>query len=252
MRKSWYYVWLSFFVIFLLQNVEIAGGGASNYQKNGSSLVVSSDTDSLIQNLYQSIDAEVYDLSFDAFRYAMLGYASIKAQNTLQNDKVITIIDFTKDSSEKRFYTIDLSAQKIVFNTLVSHGKNSGASFCTKFSNSIKSHQSSIGFYTTGSTYIGKHGESLRLHGNEKGYNSNAYKRDVVIHGADYVSESFIKKYGRLGRSHGCPALPMHLHKAVINTIKGGSLLFAYYDDANYLKTSKYLKNTNKVLLAQL
>lgn len=251
MKKSWYYALVSFLTLFLLLNTKLSGGKTSGLIESQARITFTS-TGIGIQDLYQNINGEAYNLSFEAFRYAMLGYLTMKSEQALQNDKILTIIDFTKDSCQKRFYTIDLTRQRIVYNTFVSHGQKSGSNICTKFSDTPESHQSSIGFYTTGNTYIGKHGQSLRLHGNEKGYNANAYKRAVVVHGADYVSERFIKNNGRLGRSHGCPALPMHLHKEIINTIKDGSLIFAYYNDAKYLSTSKYLKNTNKVLFAQI
>lgn len=252
MKKSRYYILVSFLTMFLLFEAKTSGGKFSNIAGAHTDTVASSDFDILIQNLYQSVDAKAYDLSYEAFHYAMLGYASMNQQNKLKNPDILSIIDFTKNSCEKRFYTINLAKRQMVFNTFVSHGQKSGGNVCTMFSDRLESHQSSIGFYTTGTTYIGKHGKSLRLHGNEEGYNANAYKRAVVIHGADYVSERFIKANGRLGRSYGCPALPIGVHKEIINTIKDGSLLFVYYNDANYLSTSEYLKRTNKVLLAQL
>lgn len=143
---------------------------------------------------------------------------------------LISIIDFTQPSTSKRFFLIDLRKRKILYHTYVAHGKNSGENYATKFSNKEDSHMSSIGFYKTGSTYYGKHGYSLRLHGLEEGLNDNAFKRAIVIHGADYVSEDFIKKQGRLGRSHGCPALPKGLVKNIITITKGGSCLYIHYE----------------------
>ncbi|WP_116496582.1 murein L,D-transpeptidase catalytic domain family protein [Balneicella halophila] len=254
MKNIRYYILISFLTILLLLEAK-----SSSIQSLESEIIAKSGsantttTESIFKELYKDIDAASYDLSYEAFHYAMLGYIAMVENKALDNDEVITIIDFTKDSCKKRFYTIDLSEKKIVFNTLVSHGKKSGSNVCTKFSDIPESHQSSIGFYTTGNTYIGKHGKSLRLHGNERGYNANAYKRAVVIHGADYVSDNFIKSYGRLGRSFGCPALPMGEHKEIIRKIKGGSLIFAYYNDTEYLQNSQLLKEKDsKNLIATL
>lgn len=145
--------------------------------------------------------------------------------------RYISIIDFREPSTSKRFYLIDLQKRKLLYQTYVAHGKNSGENFATKFSNKEDSHMSSLGFYKTGETYYGKHGYSLRLHGLEEGINDNAYKRAIVLHGADYVSEDFINQHGRLGRSHGCPALPVDLAKEIIDKIKGGSCLYIYQDN---------------------
>lgn len=253
MKSIQYYILVSFFTILLLLDAKTSGREFSNVTvSNTASLTPDSKLEASIQNLYKNINAKAYELNYNAFHYAMLGYATMKAQKALKNEEILTIIDFTKNSCQKRFYTINLATQEIVYNTWVSHGKKSGNKDCTRFSDIPESHQSSIGFYTTGRSYMGKHGESLRLHGNEQGYNANAYKRAVVIHGAEYVSEGFIKSNGRLGRSLGCPALPMGIHKQVINTIKDGSLVFAYYNDTDYLRRSKYLKKNHAVLLAQL
>ena len=176
-----------------------------------------------------------------AFRYAYIGYQTLKKQHRLNEKELFSIIDFTKDSNSKRFYTIDLQKMKIVFYTYVAHGKKSGERVPNSFSDVIESNKSSIGFYITGSTYNGSNGYSLMLHGDEKGYNSNLAKRSVVIHAADYANEDYIARNGRMGRSLGCPALPENINTEVINTIKEKTMIFAYYNDPKYLKTSKYL-----------
>lgn len=249
MKRIFCYILISFLTMFFLLGTTTLG---RERVRTTRAEVRSEATDTFnerIKHLYQKIDAKSYGLNYDAFLYAMTGYNTMKTRRQLKNDKVLTIIDFTKESRQKRFYTIDLKQQRILYHTLVSHGKRSGSNTCSRFSDIPESHQSSIGFYTTGEVYLGKHGKSLRLHGNEKGYNANAYKRAVVIHGADYVSEQFIRSYGRLGRSFGCPALPFGIHKQVINTIKGGSLIFAYYNDSRYLRTSKLLKSAQNDVL---
>lgn len=194
-----------------------------------------------IKELYSELNAAQYDLSFTAFRYAYIGYQTMKKQHRLNNKELFSIIDFTKDCNSKRFYTIDLEKMKIVYYTYVAHGKKSGERMATSFSDVVESNKSSIGFYITGSTYNGGNGYSLILHGDEKGYNSNLAKRSVVVHAADYANEDYIARNGRMGRSLGCPALPENIYKQVIETIKEKTMIFAYYNDAKYLKTSKYL-----------
>ena len=194
-----------------------------------------------IKELYNELNAAQYDLSFTAFRYAYIGYQTMKKQHRLNNKELFSIIDFTKDCNSKRFYTIDLEKMKIVYYTYVAHGKKSGERMATSFSDAVESNKSSIGFYITGSTYNGGNGYSLMLHGDEKGYNSNLAKRSVVVHAADYANEDYIARNGRMGRSLGCPALPENIYKQVIETIKEKTMIFAYYNDAKYLKTSKYL-----------
>ena len=194
-----------------------------------------------IKELYNELNAAQYDLSFTAFRYAYIGYQTLKKQHRLNEKELFSIIDFTKDCNSKRFYTIDLQKMKIVFYTYVAHGKKSGERVPNSFSDVIESNKSSIGFYITGSTYNGSNGYSLMLHGHEKGYNSNLAKRSVVIHAADYANEDYIARNGRMGRSLGCPALPENINTEEINTIKEKTMIFAYYNDPKYLKTSKYL-----------
>ena len=154
------------------------------------------------------------------------------------NEDIVTIIDFSKPSTEKRLFILDLEKQKILYHTYVAHGKNTGQNVATKFSNNKGSNQSSLGLFRTAESYQGKHGYSLRLDGLEKGFNDNARSRAVVMHSASYVSEGFIQKHGRLGRSWGCPALPVELSKEIIDLIKEGSCLYIYADDSNYLENS--------------
>jgi len=198
-----------------------------------------------IQSLYDNIRLSEYDLSFQVFKYAMTGYYSLRQAGKLSDKRLLTIIDFTKSSSKKRFYTIDLSTLAVKFYTYVSHGKNTGEDIATSFSNILHSNQSSIGFYVTGETYVGSKGYSLKLDGVERGYNDKMRERAVVMHNAEYVSESWIKKYGRLGRSQGCPALPVEIGKKVIEVVKNRTMIFAYYNDDTYLQSSPYLNLSN-------
>jgi hypothetical protein len=152
--------------------------------------------------------------------------------------RYLTIADFSKPSNEKRLYIIDMQNQVMLMQTLVAHGRNSGMLFAKSFSNKTASFQSSLGFYVTGNPYIGKHGTSLELNGVEQGINDKAKERAIVIHGADYVSNSFVKTQGYAGRSLGCPAVPNKEIKAIIQAIKGASCLFVYAPNSSYLKNS--------------
>lgn len=194
-----------------------------------------------VKSLYFEVSPP--NLSVRGFDYAIKGYEHLKAQGKVKNEK-LTIIDFTQDSNEKRLYTLDMreNPPKLIFNSLVSHGSGSEGSFGSlKFSNIPESRMSSLGFYAVGERYKGIHGYSLRLHGLEKGYNDNALKRTIVIHSADYVSDTFITDNGRIGRSGGCPAVPQEVMVPMIKEIKEGSILFIYYNDGDYLKNSEIL-----------
>jgi hypothetical protein len=198
-----------------------------------------------LQSLYNVIGLEKHGLSFEVFRFGMVGFYSLKHEGKLSDKPVVSIIDFTKKSTEKRFYTIDLASQKLIFHSLVSHGKNTGENEAKTFSNIPQSNQSSLGFYVTGETYTGSKGYSLRLDGMDTGINDKMRERAVVMHDADYVSDGWIKKYGRLGRSQGCPALPKGVARKVIDTIKEKTMIFAYYKDNEFLTASNYLKVNN-------
>ncbi len=176
-------------------------------------------------------------LRFDIFENAMYGYRRL----AFPEKNIITIIDFTRPSSEKRLFVIDLARKKILYHTYVAHGVNSGYLYAVRFSNEMNSKESSLGFYETGETYTGKYGYSLRLDGLERGINDMARERDIVIHGADYVSKNTVRKFGCVGRSWGCPALPESLSASVINTIKDGTCLYIYADDKDYIAHSRYV-----------
>lgn len=193
------------------------------------------------QNLYNSIRSHSATMpAFEVFSKAIAGFNRLKQNGTIKKD-LLTVIDFSKSSNTKRLWIIDMAKQTVLYNTLVAHGRNSGDEYATAFSNAASSYQSSLGFYATGEIYNGKHGESLRLDGLEKGINNNARARAVVMHAADYVSEGFIKAHNRLGRSQGCPALPNHLNKEVIKLIQGKSCLFIYHPSKSYVAASKLL-----------
>jgi hypothetical protein len=190
---------------------------------------------------YDSMHLDELGLSEQAFDYAMKGFNYLVQQGRIAKHNIISIADFSLPSSRKRLFVIDLDDYRVLFNTYVAHGVNSGREYANQFSNNPSSYQSSLGFYETLHTYIGEHGYSLRLDGLEKGINDNANSRDIVIHAADYVNESFIRSQGYIGRSWGCPALPEKLHKPIIDKIKDGSCLFIYSANNAYLKKSRII-----------
>lgn len=172
---------------------------------------------------------------------AIRGYTKLLRNESVPQPEILTLVDFSLPSDKERMWVFDIETGKLLYNSLVAHGRNSGDRLASHFSNSPGSFTSSLGFYLTGDIYQGKHGLSLYLDGLEKGINDKARERAIVIHGADYATANFIQQHGRLGRSLGCPALPPHLTRDVINTIKGGTCLFIYAPDKNYLANSPVL-----------
>ncbi len=191
--------------------------------------------------LYNTITLQQYGLSPEAFDYAWKGYQHLLDRGMISRSNYLTICDFSQSSKQKRLYVIDVLNNKLIMNTYVAHGKNSGGEYATKFSNKPESLQSSLGFYVTSNTYSGEHGLSLRLNGVDPGYNDKALERSIVIHGAAYVDAARAKAGMYMGRSWGCPALPQKESKNIISTIKGGTCLFIYHPSRNYLLGSKIL-----------
>lgn len=191
--------------------------------------------------LYDSLGLAALGLSRQAFEYALTGFNNLLNAGKLHKDNLLSILDFTLPSGKKRLFVIDLATGELVFNTYAAHGRNSGTAVATSFSNQPNSFKSSLGFYVTGDTYTGKHGESLRLEGEEEGFNDNALARGIVMHCASYVDENIISHQGYIGRSQGCPALPGNIYKSVIDKIKNGSCLFLYSPDKQYISHSKIL-----------
>lgn len=171
-----------------------------------------------------------------------LGAASCAVKSgAVERPRTLTVIDYSKPSSQKRLWVYDLTTRELLYEELVAHGQGSGANLATEFSNQPDSHQTSLGLFVTDETYVGRNGYSLRLDGLDKGVNDRARERAIVMHGAPYVSPAFVKANGRLGRSHGCPAVSDAVARDLIDKVKGGGLVFAYHPDAGFLKTSKYL-----------
>lgn len=236
------YIFFSAVLAFML-HLPFAFSGVKGFstinKKNVSKeTAVSNNRSFAFSKVYDSLKLNVSGLSEHAFSYAIKGYEYLKAQGKIANQNIISIVDFTRPSSEKRLFVIDLANCKVLFNTYVAHGQGSGESMATSFSNIPESYQSSLGFYTTEDTYIGKNGYSLHLEGMEKGINDKAEERAIVMHGAPYVSENFIHSRGFLGRSWGCPAVPEQLNRPIIDKIKNGSCLFIYSENRRYLDRS--------------
>ena len=177
-------------------------------------------------------------IDYTVFERAIAGYNRMGSFDK----NILTVIDFTKPSTEKRLFVIDLKLKKILFISYVAHGRNSGEKYATSFSNREGSFKSSLGFYKTENTYYGKNGYSLVLDGLERGINDKAKERAIVMHGATYADPSTIRSCGRLGRSLGCPALPLAVSKKIIDTIKGGTLLYIHGDDKTYASRSTFIK----------
>jgi hypothetical protein len=175
------------------------------------------------------------------FTLALMGLKKLDTNGQLNNPHIISIADYSQSSTQKRLYVIDLKHRRLLFNTYVAHGRNTGEEYARLFSNEEGSLKSSLGFYVTTQSMVGPTGFSLKLQGVEKGINDNAEKRAIIMHGGDYVSEKYIRNHGFLGRSLGCPTLPTDLTRPIIETIKGGSCLFIYNPDNNYFAQSPLL-----------
>ncbi|TPG35556.1 murein L,D-transpeptidase catalytic domain family protein [Flavobacterium pectinovorum] len=194
-----------------------------------------------IESVYNTLNSNNFKLpELRTFSEALKGFYLLKERGIIQKN-ILTLIDFSLSSNAKRLWVIDLTTNTILFNSLVAHGRNTGEEFASTFSNSNSSFKSSLGFYATGEIYQGKHGASLRLDGLENGVNDNARERGVVMHGADYVSESFIRGNKRLGRSQGCPAIPVELTDEIIQVIKDKSCLYIYHPSRSFAMEEKLI-----------
>jgi len=194
-----------------------------------------------IFELYQDIQGN--EFSFESFEDAYSGYTILDKERLLENDTILTIIDYSRPSNEERLFIIDMKNCRVQAKSLVAHGQATGEILPERFSNNPHSHQSCLGFFITDEVYLGKNGYSLKLKGIEKNINDNAEKRSIVFHGADYVSYNYLNEYGRLGRSFGCPALPPDKNRTIIDLIKNKSCVFIYYPANDYLTKSTLIIN---------
>jgi len=235
-------------VLWAATSLIVLNTNTNSFATEGTGIITSA-ADRQIEEVYHTICADGASMpSFDVFEKAYRGFVNLQHAGKLNGDKqVLTICDLSLSANVNRMWIIDLAQKKVLLHTLVAHGQGSGEEYAVKFSNKMNSHQTSLGFYVTGNTYNGDHGRSLYLHGMDRGYNNMAYERDIVVHGAEYVSKDFISDNERLGRSWGCPAVPAKLSNKVIDNIKDGTCLFIYYPQKQYLKSSVWLKNTGNM-----
>jgi hypothetical protein len=185
--------------------------------------------------------AEVGGVDARVLRLALNAATCAVRSGAVEKPSTLTVIDYSKPSSQRRMWVYDLGTKELLYHELVAHGQGSGANVATEFSNMPETHRTSIGLFVTDDTYVGRNGYSLRLNGLDRGFNDRARERAIVMHGAPYVSAEFVKQQGRLGRSHGCPAVRSAVARELIDRVKGGDLVFSYYPDQKWLSSSKYL-----------
>jgi hypothetical protein len=193
--------------------------------------------------IYDEMDLEDSGLSRKAFESAWTGYYKLKKKGLLRRTNILSICDFSQSSSNQRLYVIDVRNHRMLYRTYVAHGINSGEEFANSFSNQMESCKSSLGFYVTSTTYNGVNGLSLRINGLDRGFNDNARKRSIVIHGAGYVSLRILHKYGVMGTTFGCPAIPTEMTSQIIPVVKNGSCFYIYYPSKKYLSQSHVLNS---------
>jgi L,D-transpeptidase catalytic domain len=241
MKKSLLPILLGCLSVSFTPLPETATASKDNKSVVVASVNTSENRDEKAASIYAAIQLDQYGLSQEAFDYAWKGYQYLLEKKMISREQYLTVCDFSQSSNKKRLYIIDVINNELVTNTYVAHGRNSGGEYATQFSNRPESLESSLGFYITRSTYIGKHGLSLRIDGVEPGINDRAMERTIVIHGAAYVDPARANAGVFMGRSWGCPAVPEKESATVINTIKSGTCLFIYHPGKTYLNGSKIL-----------
>lgn len=195
-----------------------------------------------LKRLAEALHSQAPNISARVIAKAIRAYKSARHRH-LTEKAIVTVVDYALPSAKKRLAVVDLNRAKVLYYTYVAHGKGSGLDYATHFSNKPGTEASSLGVYLTGKTYYGKHGYSLRLKGLNPSFNGAAYRRDIVVHSAWYVSQAFAKKYGRVGRSWGCFALSQKVEASIVNIIREGTILMAYYPDPQWLSSSPFLKS---------
>jgi hypothetical protein len=244
------YTWLFSFVFLFSAFSPEKGSVVVDY--NLSVALGSEDFRTFSDKIYQRFELKQEALSADVFELALRGYLLLKYNGELENDRFLTIIDFSKSSKERRLWVIDFITKKVLIHDLVAHGKNSGQEYANSFSNRFESRQTSLGFYSTGSIYNGKHRLSLKLKGMEYGFNHNAFARGIVFHGANYVDDRIVAENQQIGRSFGCPAVAQDVNQTLVSMIKDGSCVFHYAPVEYYLKHSKILNSDSYIPLREL
>ena len=186
-------------------------------------------------------NAAASGLSEDVLSLAINATACAAASGAIEAPPTLSVIDYSRPSTEPRLWVFDLATGELLFKELVAHGRKTGDNLATTFSNEMNSHQTSLGLFVTDDPYVGSNGYSLRLDGLDVGFNDRARERAIVMHGAPYVDAELAAAQGRIGRSWGCPALRPAIAAKVIDRIRGGSVIFSYYPDQNWLESSRFL-----------
>lgn len=232
-------------VITLLSLFLLLGGAASAIKPDVGFKKSNSRVDRYIDGIFGQLRYKrgMKRMKAETFRRAYYGYLNLVEHGKVSNRRYLTVCDFSLSSNTKRLWLIDTRTKQVVINTLVAHGQRTGEEYARYFSNISESHQSSMGFFITKQTYSGHNGYSMRMAGMDGRWNSKAYSRDIVMHGADYVSHAYARANKRLGRSWGCPSVSRQMAAPIIDRIKNGSVLFIYHPTRNYLRTSFWLNN---------
>jgi len=238
MRRSLFHPgFLCVLVAFVLPVNVLRAGGPVKAKSSAKAVAFAAE----VTSLYQEFDLQEVGLTRKAFEYALKGYYYLLDHHWLNKTNIISICDLSQSSRNKRLYVLDLDQKKVLVNTYVAHGRNSGQEFARAFSNNPSSHKSSLGFYITQGTYYGNNGLSLKIRGMERGFNDRAGGRNIVMHGSQYVGPDFLDMNQFCGRSYGCPAVPADESETIIDLIKEGSCLFIYHPTKRYISRSKIL-----------
>jgi hypothetical protein len=248
-------------IVFLLSFLIFSGGVASAINPDVGHRRANTRVSKYIDGVYAQLKYKrgMKRMKIETFRRAYYGYLNLVEHGKVRNRRYLTVCDFSLSSNTNRLWLIDTRTKQVVINTLVAHGSRTGEEFARYFSNISESHQSSLGFYVTRNTYSGKNGYSMRMDGVDGGFNNKALSRDVVMHGADYVSYAYARANKRIGRSWGCPAVARNMAAPIIDKIKNGSVLFIHHPSKQYLRRSYWLnnriarlpRNANKVIAVQ-
>lgn len=226
-------------VAFVLPVSVLRAGGPVKTKSSAKAVAFAAEATAL----YQQFDLQDAGLTKKAFEYALKGYYYLLDHHWLNKTNILSICDMSQSSRNKRLYVLDLEQKKVLVNTYVAHGRNSGQEFASSFSNNPSSHKSSLGFYITQGTYYGNNGLSLKIRGMERGFNDRAGGRNIVVHGSQYVGPDFLEMNQFCGRSYGCPAVPADEIEPIIDLIKEGSVLFIYHPTKKYITRSKILNS---------
>lgn len=235
-------LWVLFFAGTAL--AAYAGTGKEGYEKEAAQYKMPAPYVKLATDLYNEMGLMAQGLEKDVFLKAYKGYLLLLNKGLVRNQQVLSIADFSQSNQNKRLYIIDLRNRKLLVQTYVSHGRNSGEEMATSFSNANNSNKSVLGFLLTADTYTGEHGLALRFRGLERGINDMVTQRAIVVHGSKFVNEKELARRGEMVNSLGCPAVPMAQSKTIIQAIKGGSVYFIYHPDENYARKSQILNGS--------